>query len=193
MKKIIIISPSKYQKIDKPIKKIETRPKTLQLAKNVFKEIKKWNLKETKNIYKLSDKKALEVFKMHQNHGKEIYYAIDCFDGTVFKELNIESYDKEYLNNHLRIIDPLYGILKPYDTIGTYRLDFMIKFPFNLKDYWKETVNEELENYEIINLASKEYSSIVDLPMKEIELEEGNSIKKRRGKTLHRILTNKEI
>ncbi len=193
MKKIIIISPSKIQKEDKPLQEISKRPQTIKLAKNVFKEIRSWDLEKTKNVYKLSDKKTLEVFNMHQNHGKKLFYAIECFYGTVFKELDLKLYDKEYLQEHLRIIDPLYGILKPYDTIGTYRLDFMVKFPFNLKKYWEEVVNKELKDYEIVNLASKEYSSIIKLPMKELVLEEGSSIKQRRGKTLHKILLNKEM
>lgn len=193
MKKIIIISPSKIQKMDKPINQNNPRPFTINLARKIFGEIKTWDLIKTKEMYKLSDNKSKEVFEMHQKHGQEIFYAIECFNGTVFKEIDLEKYDKEYLNNHLRIIDPLYGILKPFDTIGTYRLDFNMKFPFDLKDFWRETINKELEGCEIINLASKEYSSIIDSKMSKVILEPGNSIKEQRGKTLHRILINKEI
>ena len=193
MKKIVIISPAKSQRAINPLDSNVERPKTLSMAREIFKLIRPMSLEETKNLYSLSDKKTKEVWQMHQEHGKEIFYAIEMFSGQVFKELKLDEYDRDYLNEHVRIIDPLYGILKPYDTVGLYRLDFKVPFKFNLKEYWKQTVNEELEGYEIINLASLEYSSIVTHPMKEIELEPGNSIKQRRGKTLHKLLKNKEI
>ena len=193
MKKIVIISPAKSQKAINPLDPSVERPKTLPMAREIFKLIKPMSLEETKNLYSLSDKKAKEVWQMHQEHGNELFYAIEMFSGQVFKELNLDEYDKEYLNEHVRIIDPLYGILKPYDTVGLYRLDFKVPFKFNLKEYWKQTVNDELKDCEIINLASLEYSSIITHPMKEIELEPGNSIKQKSGKTLHKLLKNKEI
>lgn len=190
---MIIISPSKIQNSDKPVDPNTPRPKTLDMARNIFKEIRPMTLEETKAMYSISDNKAKEVWKMHQEHGKEIFYAIEMFGGTVFKELELDKYDREWLNNHVRIIDPLYGILKPYDTTGLYRLDCKVPFKFNIKEYWTDVVTEELKGYEIINLASEEYSSFVKLPMITPELVDGNSIKQRRGRTLHKILMNKGI
>jgi cytoplasmic iron level regulating protein YaaA (DUF328/UPF0246 family) len=52
-------------------------------------------LKETKAFYKLSDKKANEVFQMHQDHGQKYYYAIEMYAGYVYKQLELEKYNKE--------------------------------------------------------------------------------------------------
>lgn len=193
MKRVVIISPAKSQRELTVLDSNVERPKTLSMARDVFKHIKPLTLEETKAMYSLSDKKAKEVWQMHQEHGKKLYYAIEMFSGQVFKELKLDEYDKDYLNEHVRIIDPLYGILKPYDTVGMYRLDFKVPFKFDLKEYWKDIVNKELEGCEIINLASVEYSSIVTHPMIDIELEEAKTIKQKRGKTLHKLLKNREI
>lgn len=190
---MIIISPSKTQSDKYPVDPKTPRPKTLDMAREIFGKIRPLNIEETKKMFSLSDSMAEKVWQIHQDHGKEIFNAIEMFNGTVFKELKLDEYDKEWVDKHVRIIDPLYGILRPYDTTGLYRLDYTVPFFFNIKEFWRDTVNKELEGYRIINLASKEYSSIVDLPMETPKLEEGNSIKQQRGKTLHKILKNKGL
>ena len=71
----------------------------------------------------------------------------------------------------LRILSGLYGILKPLDLMQAYRLEMgtkiKIKESKNLYEFWKKKVtdflNEELSENEIfVNLASNEYSSVID-------------------------------
>ena len=76
--------------------------------------------------------------------------------------------------------------------MGLYRLDFKVPFFFDLKEFWKNKINEELKGYEIINLASKEFSSLINHEMIEVKLVNGKTIKQSRGKTLDLIIKNKD-
>jgi len=75
------------------------------------------------------------------------------------------------LQNTLRILSGLYGVLKPLDLMQAYRLEMGTKLKVgrakNLHDFWKKKVtaqlNAELQDDELfLNLASKEYFSAVD-------------------------------
>src|SRR5699024_7458160 len=75
------------------------------------------------------------------------------------------------LQNTLRIITGMYGILKPLDLIQPYRLEMSTKLAVenhkNLYEFWTEKVtdylNKELKKDELfINLASNEYAKEVD-------------------------------
>ena len=188
----IVISPSKTFNLNKEAEEKLPRPKNILMAKEIFGKIRSWDINKTKEVYKLSDKMTKDVYEMHQAHGQKLYYAIEMYGGEVFKQLKLDEYDKEWLNNHVVILDALYGVVKPYDTIAPYRLDFNVKFDFDLKNFWKETINNDLKDFELYNLASKEFSSLIDLPMTEVELEKASTIKKQRGLTLHKIIKNKK-
>jgi cytoplasmic iron level regulating protein YaaA (DUF328/UPF0246 family) len=95
------------------------------------------------------------------------------FDGDVYTGLDVYQLPKssyEQLQTQVRILSGLYGILKPFDVIAAYRLEMGTKLAVgNAKDlygFWKEKVTAFLD-YEmkadepIVNLASKEYSSVV--------------------------------
>jgi cytoplasmic iron level regulating protein YaaA (DUF328/UPF0246 family) len=75
------------------------------------------------------------------------------------------------LQNSVRIISGLYGLLKPLDLVQPYRLEMGTKFPVgknkNLYEFWKKQVtqalNNELEDGELfLNLASAEYFKAIN-------------------------------
>lgn len=89
------------------------------------------------------------------------------FDGYTLKEDQLD-----YLQDSLRIISGLYGLLKPLDLIQPYRLEMGTRMPVgvkkNLYEFWKPTltdaVNAELEPDELfVNLASNEYSKAIEM------------------------------
>ncbi len=100
--------------------------------------------------------------------------AVYAFDGDVYQGLDaysIEDKDLDNLQNTLRILSGLYGILKPLDLIQPYRLEMgtalRVGRKKNLYEFWKKKItdqlNNELEDGEIfINLASDEYFKAVD-------------------------------
>ncbi len=101
--------------------------------------------------------------------------AIYAFSGDVYRGLDVYNIPEEKLNklqDTVRIISGLYGILKPMDLIQPYRLEMGTKFPVgknkNLYEFWKEKItqslNNELEDNELfLNLASKEYFKAINL------------------------------
>jgi len=115
--------------------------------------------------------------------------AIFSFSGAAYQGLNIndgicENTDAMgYLQYNLRIIDPLYGALRPLDLIQPYRLEMATKNIFDVKEdkpktlasFWQESVTSSIcadllsaqkdncthENI-VVNLASDEYSAAVN-------------------------------
>jgi hypothetical protein len=101
--------------------------------------------------------------------------AIYAFIGDVYLGLDAYSLSEEKvqkMQDSLRILSGLYGILKPLDLIQPYRLEMGTSLKIgrkkNLYEFWKMTltnaINEELEEGEmLVNLASNEYFSALDL------------------------------
>lgn len=101
--------------------------------------------------------------------------AIYAFSGDVYRGLDAYTIPKdkiEKVQDTVRIISGLYGVLKPLDLIQPYRLEMGTKFPVgknkNLYEFWKQkitqTLNDELEDNELfLNLASNEYFKAIDV------------------------------
>jgi cytoplasmic iron level regulating protein YaaA (DUF328/UPF0246 family) len=100
--------------------------------------------------------------------------AIYAFSGDVYRGLDAYTIPTDKINtlqNTVRIISGLYGVLKPLDLIQPYRLEMGTRFPVgknkNLYEFWKkqitEKLNDELEEGEVfLNLASAEYFKAID-------------------------------
>ena len=100
--------------------------------------------------------------------------AIYTFNGDVYSGLDAYNLDEkkiDFLQDSLRILSGLYGILRPLDVMEAYRLEMGIALPIgknkNLYEFWKPQItaalNKELKKDELfINLASVEYFSAID-------------------------------
>ena len=100
--------------------------------------------------------------------------AIYAFNGDVYKGIDAYSIKEEkvdLLQDTVRIISGLYGLLKPLDLIQPYRLEMGTKMPVgaskNLYEFWRrkltESISKELKDGEIfLNLASNEYIKAID-------------------------------
>ena len=160
---MIILSPSKTMDSKKTSYLEDTMPINGQKSMNLRKKIKKWSKKTMQKIMKLSDKQIEEVYDIYHNEAAlEEGHAIMTYTGFVYKKLSIPAYKKAefaYLEKHVRILDALYGILKPSTLIKPYRLDFLMNIGENLYDYW--SVQDVLKGQVILNLASNEYSQML--------------------------------
>lgn len=105
--------------------------------------------------------------------------AIFAFKGDVYAGLSVETMDEQglsYLQNNLRILSGLYGLLKPLDLMQAYRLEMGTKLLGtklshkkceDLYRFWDDkitkAINDELDNDHdfLINLASNEYFKAV--------------------------------
>lgn len=97
-------------------------------------------------------------------------YAGDTYQGL--EAYTLENHKLDSLQDRLRIITGMYGILRPLDLIQPYRLEMGVKLPIqNAKDlyeFWTAKItahlNKELkENELLINLASHEYAKAVEV------------------------------
>ena len=100
--------------------------------------------------------------------------AVYAFNGDVYQGLDAYSISEDKLDalqDSLRILSGLYGILKPLDLIQPYRLEMGTQLKVgrkkNLYEFWKKdltkALNDELKDDELfINLASNEYFGAVD-------------------------------
>lgn len=162
----LLLSPTKTMEMTSPV-----RPKTSPLFLDDSREVKTAlfkTLEQTslKNFYKISDKKEIEVAKLLKDFDNaEPQAAITSFSGLVFKYLAVSSLSEEalsFLETHLLIFSGLYGLLRAFDGIKPYRLDYENPLKIEnqrLEAYWSERIATYLnkEATFILNLASKEY------------------------------------
>ena len=105
---------------------------------------------------------------------KNARQSIYAFSGDVYRGLDsytIEEGKIDFMQNSVRIISGLYGLLKPLDLIQPYRLEMGTKMRVddnkNLYEYWGKKItsqlNKELTDDEpVLNLASNEYFKAID-------------------------------
>jgi len=176
----IILSPAKSLnfKRELPTKKFS---QCLFLDKSavINKVLKQKSPKELSELMSISDKLAeLNYFR---NQDWRLPFSLEnarpcvfAFDGEVYSGLDVYGFSEEKVNKlqeKLRILSGLYGVLKPLDLIQAYRLEMgtnlSIENSKNLYDFWKDTITESLNNELsqdelFVNLASKEYADVID-------------------------------
>lgn len=163
----IIIAPSKTQ--DTSLKEQVEGIKIIDKEKTdaLFTLIKSFSKSELMSLMKIKNKLLDETYALFQKWPQGLVYkqAIEMYRGIVFKELGVLSYTRsqvQYMNKHVIILSAMYGILKPHSLIYPYRLDMTMKpNNMNLYNYWQETIDSCFEDEPIINLASREFSQMV--------------------------------
>ncbi len=176
----IVISPAKSLNFEKELPTTQfTQPRLLKESKKVHAVLKQKTPAELSQLMAISDKLAdlnwqrNKAWKtpFNSSNARPSVYA---FDGDVYTGLDAYSIPMEKLDvlqERLRILSGLYGVLKPLDLMQAYRLEMGTKLPIgesnNLYDFWKSTVtaslNKELKKGELfVNLASNEYFSVID-------------------------------
>lgn len=175
----IIISPAKSLDFEnKANTSLHTQPRFLEQSEKLNKKLKTLSKKKLSDLMKISDDLAALNYDRNQewqppftpSNAKQAVYA---FTGEVFRGLDVTSLSEEklpVLQDTLRILSGLYGLLKPLDLMQPYRLEMGTKLKIgradNLYKFWDttlaESLNEELEEGELlINLASSEYFKAV--------------------------------
>jgi len=174
----IIISPAKSLNFeDKVQTSINSKPLFHNDAIKINSELKKESIESLCDLMGISSKLGELNWTRNQDFTKDSNYskqAIFAFNGDVYDGFDIDSLDHEkhqLVNNVIRILSGLYGILKPFDHIKPYRLEMGTKFSINgnknLYDFWKSKVTNQLkselaEDELIVNLASNEYFSVIN-------------------------------
>ena len=152
----------------------------LKEAERLNKLLKKKSARSLSKLMKISPTLGQLNYERNQEWQlpftpKNSRQAVYAFSGDVYRGLDAYTIPKEKidkLQDTVRIISGLYGVLKPLDLMQPYRLEMGTKFPVgrnkNLYDFWKKKVtqalNDELQEDELfLNLASNEYFKAIDV------------------------------
>ena len=175
----IIISPAKSLDFEtKATTSLFTNPSFLDQSEKLNKKLKTLSRKKLGELMKVSQPLADLNYERNQDwqkdytleNGKQAVYA---FTGEVYRGIDVTTLSEEklpQLQEKLRILSGLYGILKPLDIMLPYRLEMGTKLKVgrteNLYKFWGDTLanslNEEMSDDELfINLASTEYFKAV--------------------------------
>ena len=176
----IVISPAKSLNFEKELPTQNyTESLFLKEARQVHKVLKQKTPAILSDLMSISDKLAELNWQRNQNWktpftAENARPAIYAFDGDVYTGLDAYSIPIEKIENlqdSVRILSGLYGLLKPLDLMQAYRLEMGTKLSIgaskNLYEFWKPIVtkalNKELQKGEfLVNLASNEYFSVID-------------------------------
>ena len=176
----MVISPAKSLQFDSQLPSINfTTPNFSEEANLINGLLKKKTSKALSELMHISDKLAQlnwernQLFNSHESNNRRP--AIFTFNGDVFRGLDANTLSSEKIDrmqNQLRILSGLYGLLRPLDLIQPYRLEmgtnFFLGTHKNLYDFWKDKttqqLNLEMEEGELfVNLASNEYFNVIDI------------------------------
>ncbi|RAV29904.1 peroxide stress protein YaaA [Sinomicrobium soli] len=176
----IVISPAKSLDYDTPLPTGKySDPLFLKQAERLHKVLKKKSPKKLSELMGISDNLAELNWKRNQEWSlpftpDNARPAIYAFNGDVYEGLDGYTIPEEKLDRLqeiLRILSGLYGVLRPLDLMQPYRLEMGTSLKVgtkeNLYEFWRSTItktlNKELEKDELfINLASNEYFKAVD-------------------------------
>lgn len=171
----IVLSPAKSLDYDRELPTDKsTEPRFLNDAETLNNELAQKSKDELKDLMDISQNLADLNYERYQkfstpftpDNARPCIYA---FNGSAFKELDAYTIDEDNidtLQNSLRILSGMYGVLRPLDLMQPYRLEMGTKMQVNgadrLYDFWDDrltqSLNDELNDDELfVNLASKEY------------------------------------
>jgi cytoplasmic iron level regulating protein YaaA (DUF328/UPF0246 family) len=179
---LIVISPAKSLDYKTPANtEVFTMPEMLGESEKLLTKLRKMKpgkISELMGISANLGQLNYERFQTwHQPFTPEnAKQAVLAFSGDVFQGLDANSLSEEQLiqlQNKLRILSGLYGVLKPLDLMQPYRLEMGTKLKYqrsaDLYVFWKtkiapkikEAIAESGSNV-LVNLASNEYYKSID-------------------------------
>jgi uncharacterized protein len=174
---LILLSPSKSMDESPATESNFSVPEFLDQSEILISELRQFSTDELMSLMSISQKLA------ELNHQRFIKWetpfttenakqALFTFTGNVYDGLNAASLDKtniEFAQDHLRILSGLYGLLRPLDLIQPYRLEMgrplKTDHAKNLYKFWRNAISDEINQLDgdlIVNLASQEYSKVID-------------------------------
>ena len=142
----IILSPSKTQNHQR---KREEKGRDIleeELTKKLFDYLKSLPKEDLGKELDIQGNLLDRTYELYQEHSfqDETIPAIKCYNGAVFKEIELDSFDSNelsYMQERLVILSPMYGPIHSDTEIWPYRLEMRLKpDEINLYDYWQEVM-----------------------------------------------------
>lgn len=169
----IIISPAKKMINTQDDFYYAQLPVFLKHAEQLSKYLKHASKSELYDILRCNEKILDFNYERYQINSlnKNLSRALTTYVGLQYQHMAPHLFTEEeweYVNKHLFILSGLYGLLRPSDGIVSYRLEMQAKINYrnfdNLYEFWGDKIAKKLceDTDFILNLASKEYSEIVE-------------------------------
>ena len=170
----IIISPAKKMNIDTDTLAFRSMPSFLSETEELLAWMRRLTFAEAKAVWKCNDKIAEQNYRRFQEMDLErnLTPAVIAYEGIQYQYMAPAVFggaQTDYIQEHLRILSGLYGVLKPFDGVTPYRLEMQAKASEagDLYKFWggklyREVAGEEKDGGLILNLASKEYSKCIE-------------------------------
>lgn len=169
----IIISPAKKMNIDTDSLPVQSEPVFLRDAEKIKNYMQALSYEEAKRLWVCNDKIAELNFARFREMDlkKNLTPAILSYEGIQYQYMAPAVFTDgalSYIQEHLRILSGLYGVLKPLDGIVPYRLEMQagakVEGSANLYDFWGGKIYGNILDGDgtVINLASKEYSRCIE-------------------------------
>lgn len=167
----IIISPAKKMRREEYVAPLH-RPMFLKEAGELLSFLRSLSDSEKAKVWKVkgallsSSLSSLSMLSL-EDIGSPAIFSYDGIQYTYMSPSSFTDSMLEYAEKNLRIISGLYGLLRPLDGVGTYRLEMEspISIPGygDLYSYWGGKIASSLMEDErlLVNLASAEYSKAV--------------------------------
>ena len=172
---LMVISPAKTLDFDTPAPSPQhTQPDFLDHSVALVRVLREQSPADIANLMSISDALAtLNVGRFHDwqpvftpDNAKQAVFAFmgDVYEGLDAATLNDS--ERDYLQQHLRILSGLYGLLRPLDLMQPYRLEMGTRLANprgkNLYEFWGEIITDALNAKlaaapVLVNLASDEY------------------------------------
>jgi cytoplasmic iron level regulating protein YaaA (DUF328/UPF0246 family) len=189
---LAILSPSKSLDFEsEPLAHRFSEPEFLRDSEELIDLLRGYDVAGLRDLMKISEKLAVlnvERFREFSTpfSPANARQAILAFTGDVYTDFALGQYheeDFEFLQNHVRTLSGLYGLLRPLDLIQPYRLEMGTRLKNargkNLYEFWGHKITDALqtaldaqaesdaattgEQPILLNLASNEYFDSVDL------------------------------
>ena len=179
---LVLLSPAKsldYERAPETSK--HTTPDFLDDSMELIEILRDYSVEDLRELMDISENLAvLNRERYHQfsrpfspENAKQ---AILAFDGDVYTDFRFSEYEDkhfDFLQDHVRILSGLYGLLRPLDLMQPYRLEMGTSLKTgrgkNLYEFWGEQITEAVNQAldaqgddVLLNLASNEYFKAVN-------------------------------
>lgn len=168
----IILSPAKKMVEDLDSLAPKGLPRFLPEAERLVSALQTLSPAEAQALWSCSD--SLAELNLRRLRDMDLHTrltpAILAYEGIQYQYMApgvLEESALSYIQERLRIVSGLYGLLRPFDGVTPYRLEMQAKLPVDgskdLYGFWGSKLGEALgrETDLVLDLASKEYSSAV--------------------------------
>jgi UPF0246 protein LBA1843 len=168
----IIIAPAKIMKIDRDSFPIQSKPQFLDKTRILERFLKSRSNEQLKDLWHASENVTKQSILQLENMNldERLTPAILAFSGIQYQYMAPDLFTQpalDYIQKNLRILSGFYGMLRPFDGVGPYRLELNTKMvgfrDYSLYHFWSSDIAENLfkEDNIVIDLASKQYTRLV--------------------------------